>query len=176
MKISLLDRLPFHHEYVKLGAFRYSRQVAISVRAYTVLNRLIGILLSIALASMHIGVKMPVTQRGIQCPTATVQQITEAKLVKNCCGVWVSQTTLRKPREGEPGFKQCRCAEKKAVDHEEEKMATESNKPISVAILTETFSASFLEAFDVPFVKLTLKPKDQTTPTNPPITPPPQIA
>jgi hypothetical protein len=154
---------------------RYSHWVAISVRTNTVLHRLIGIILSIALASMHLGVRMPVTQRGIQCPTATVQQITEVKLVKDCCGKLVPQSTVRKPREGEPGFKQCRCAEKKAADHGEEKTATESYKPILVAVLSSWSSTTSFEAIDMPLVKLTLNVGDQAPPTSPPVTPPPQL-
>jgi hypothetical protein len=136
---------------------------------------LIGIVLSIALASMHFGAKIPVTQRGTQCPTAAVQQVREIKIVEGCCGKKVEEIQVRKPKEGEPGFKQCRCAEKKVADHEEEKTATESNKPISVAVLSDSSSTTTYEALDMPFVKLTLHVGDQTPPTSPPITPPPQL-
>ena len=119
---------------------------------------------------------MPVTQRGIQCPTATVQQVTEVKLVKDCCGKLVPKVQVRKPKEGEPEFKQCRCAEKKAADHENEKTATESYKPISVAVLSNSVSMVPFEAIDLPFAKLALHVGEQAPPTSPPLTPPPQLA
>jgi hypothetical protein len=137
--------------------------------------RLIGIVLSIALASMQFGAKMPVTQRGIQCPTAAIQEITEVKLVKNCCGKLVPQTTVRKPREGEAGFKQCRCAEKKAVDHEEEKTATEPTKPVSVAMISTSDLVMIPSALEIPHVEVVLVVADQVPPTSPPLTPPPQL-
>ncbi|GEM_PF-1499898 len=55
-----------------------------------------------------------VTPRGVQCPTATVQSVVVAK--RDCCDRIVGYE-VRKPKEGEQGFLQCRCAEKKAAPH-----------------------------------------------------------
>lgn len=55
-----------------------------------------------------------VTPRGVQCPTAAVQEILVAK--RDCCDRIVGYE-VRKPREGEKGFKQCQCAEKKVAQH-----------------------------------------------------------
>lgn len=54
------------------------------------------------------------TPRGVQCPTAAVQTVVFAK--RDCCGKLVGYEA-RKPKEGEKGFLQCRCAEKKSVPH-----------------------------------------------------------
>jgi len=142
---------------------------------HTVLYRLIGIILSIALVSMHLAERTPVTQRGIQCPTAEVQLITDVILEKDCCGTLVQKVQVRKPKEGEPEFKQCRCAEKKAADKEEEKTVTKSYKPISVAVLSDLKSITSFGVIDVPFVKPTLNVGVQTPPTSPPPIPPPQL-
>ena len=55
-----------------------------------------------------------VTARGVQCPTAVVQTAVFAK--RNCCGKVVGYE-VRKPKEGERGFLQCRCAERKSAQH-----------------------------------------------------------
>ena len=47
----------------------------------------------------------PTTRAGVQCPTAAVQTMS----VRDCCG----RLTIRAPRPGESGFKQCRCQEKR---------------------------------------------------------------
>ena len=124
---------------------------------------------------MHLGVRMPVTQRGIQCPTAAVQKITEVKLVKDCCGKLVPKVLARSPQEGEPDFKQCRCAEKKSIQHEEEKTPTASSKPISLAALSNSPSMVPFQTLDILFEKLTFHVVDQTPPTSPPPTPPPKL-
>ena len=154
---------------------RYSDTVPVGVLKHTVLYRLIGIILSIALVSMHLAERMPVTQRGIQCPTAEVQQITEVKLAKDCCGKLVQKVQVRKPKEGEPEFKQCRCAEKKAADKEAGKTVTKSYKPITIAVLSGLLSMTSFEAIDMPFGILTLNVGVQTPPTISPLTPPPQF-
>jgi len=55
------------------------------------------------------------TAIGQQCPTASIQLVTVA--VKDCCGKIVGYTQ-RAPKPGESAFVQCRCAEKKANDHQ----------------------------------------------------------
>ena len=55
------------------------------------------------------------TPIGQQCPTASIQLVTVA--VKDCCGKIVGYTQ-RAPKLGESAFVQCRCAEKKATDHQ----------------------------------------------------------
>ena len=55
------------------------------------------------------------TALGQQCPTAAVQLVTVA--VKDCCGKVVGYAE-RAPKPGEALFVQCRCAEKKAAEHQ----------------------------------------------------------
>ncbi|MFI5386049.1 MAG: hypothetical protein ACHQ50_08005 [Fimbriimonadales bacterium] len=57
---------------------------------------------------------LPLTPDGVQCPTAPVQTITDA--VRDCCGKLVGYS-IRAPQPGDPGFVQCRCAEKKSAQH-----------------------------------------------------------
>lgn len=67
----------------------------------------------------------PSTPQGKQCPTAAVQEVVEVKYVKTCCGKVVPVKFKRAPREGEAGFKQCQCAEKKAADKDDQARAAE---------------------------------------------------
>lgn len=76
--------------------------------------RLISVLASIVFLLNSILVVMPRTAVGVHCPTAPQQSVLRTSWTKDCCGHLVSVTVLRKPTLGEPGFKQCRCAEKKA--------------------------------------------------------------
>lgn len=102
----------------------------------TLLAKTFALLLAVAIATANFGVKLPITPRGIQCPTATVQQVVEVVREKNCCGELVAKTVVRKPREGEAEFKQCRCAESKAANHEQDKDSTTGSvKPIMVAFV-----------------------------------------
>jgi len=55
------------------------------------------------------------TPKGVQCPTAPVQQIAVA--VKSCCNGVVTYQ-FRKPRIGEKEFLQCRCAEKRSTQQQ----------------------------------------------------------
>lgn len=55
-----------------------------------------------------------VTPRGVQCPTAAVQSVVVAQ--RDCCGRIVGYE-VRKPKEGERDFLQCRCAEKRNATH-----------------------------------------------------------
>lgn len=70
------------------------------------------------------------TARGVQCPTAAVQTVAVAK--RDCCGRLVGYE-VRKPTEGEKGFKQCRCQEKRqgAVQAE----ASPRNESLPSAVL-----------------------------------------
>jgi hypothetical protein len=55
------------------------------------------------------------TNSGIHCPTAPIQSVTVANL--SCCGKVIIFTS-RKPRPGEKGFVQCRCAEKRSAQQQ----------------------------------------------------------
>lgn len=59
------------------------------------------------------------TPRGTQCPTAPVQQIQVSSPVVPQDGFPSSTAMVRPPIEGEPGFVQCHCAEKKAATQQE---------------------------------------------------------
>ena len=145
------------------------------MKANKLLHRLLVLMVSVALATMNFGANAPVTPRGIQCPTAPIQQVLETKYVKNCCGELVAQTTVRKPHEGEASFKQCRCAEKKAADHQDEKQATESVKPIPLAALSESLADLHFEPIQMPLESPVYVPIDRKTPVFAPPTPPPQF-
>lgn len=67
----------------------------------------------------------PSTPRGKQCPTAAVQEVTDVKYVKTCCGKLVAVKFKRAPREGEAGYKQCQCAEKKASEKDDQTKSAE---------------------------------------------------
>lgn len=90
--------------------------------------------LSILLCSLFSGT--PTTPKGVQCPTAAVQTVSDIVNVKSKFGKLVEQTIQRKPREGESTFLQCRCAEKKAADTQQKAESTESSRFSFVAILT----------------------------------------
>ena len=75
------------------------------------LMALVATILSASLATVSSFAGMPCTPAGIQCPTATVQTVTVD--VYDCCGHVIGHLT-RAPRQGEKGFVQCRCAEKKS--------------------------------------------------------------
>jgi len=85
----------------------------------------------------------PSTPRGLQCPTASVQEVTVVEYVKTCCGKLVPVTVKRAPREGEAGFKQCQCSEKKAADKDDQAKSAEHRvaPPMHVAqALTADFA------------------------------------
>lgn len=77
----------------------------------------------------------PITPKGRQCPTAPVQVVTEVTYEKDCCGKLVTRSIQRKPRDGELGFVQCRCAEKKAAETQQKTESSESSRFSLVAVL-----------------------------------------
>ena len=85
-------------------------------------------LLSLAVVLLTCNPSLPVTPRGVQCPTAAVQTVVETKFVRNCCGKLVAVESERAPREGEAAFKQCRCAEKKAAEKQEQAKSSEERE------------------------------------------------
>jgi hypothetical protein len=118
----------------------------------------------------------PHTARGVQCPTATVQTVTEVSLVRNCCGKLVAKTIQRKPREGEPGFKQCRCAEKKAADAQQKSEASESSRPaLAIAILNPLFQFQAVSILPAAIQAHTYLFSSSFSPAFAPPTPPPQL-
>ena len=68
----------------------------------------------------------PVTKAGTQCPTAPLQVITVTEIQKDCCGHSILVAVTRKPKLGEAGFRQCRCAEKQAAQTVEDRSPTKS--------------------------------------------------
>lgn len=69
------------------------------------------------------------TPSGVHCPTAPIQAV---KVVgKSCCAVEV-----RKPKLGEKGFQQCRCAEKSVA---KKKASTQSTNLYFVASRTPVY-------------------------------------
>lgn len=100
------------------------------------ISRIRGIVLAVVFGLCSVLHLSPLTPKGVQCPTAPVQSVTEVVYVKNCCGKIVPQTIQRKPREGESAFVQCRCAEKKAAETQQKTESNESSRFSFVAILT----------------------------------------
>ena len=74
------------------------------------LHRSAALFLAALLFWCSLALGAPITPKGVQCPTATVQTILVAKL--DCCKRIVGYE-VRKIKEGERGFKQCQCAEKR---------------------------------------------------------------
>ncbi|MBS1716915.1 MAG: hypothetical protein JSS72_04190 [Armatimonadetes bacterium] len=73
--------------------------------------RLISVFLALSCALFSSLYGIAPTAEGVQCPTATVQQITVP--IKSTCGCVVGYQT-RAPKPGEKGFMQCRCNEKRS--------------------------------------------------------------
>lgn len=82
-------------------------------------------LLAYAMLLLVFPFNIPVTARGIQCPTAAIQKVSVVTLERTPCGCLVKRVTERAPREGEKGFKQCRCAEKKAAEKQDQDKTNE---------------------------------------------------
>lgn len=96
------------------------------------LREKLGVILAIALGLCSILSSAPNTPKGVQCPTAPIQSVAQIIFMKDCCGKLLPRTIFRKPREGEAGFLQCLCAEKKAADAHQK---TESNEASRFALL-----------------------------------------
>lgn len=77
-------------------------------------RQLLALVLTALLVWCSVSRAATVTPRGVQCPTAAVQTVLVAK--RDCCDRIVGYE-VRKPKEGEKGFLQCQCAEKKAAQH-----------------------------------------------------------
>lgn len=135
---------------------------------------LVSIVLSLALLLTNTSTFLSQTPRGIQCPTATVQQVTEVTYVKDCCGKLVAVTKVRKPKEGEAGFKQCRCAEKKSAEKQEEAKSTET-RPSVIMLPANSASVTLrLPLFNSSAIESLWAQVQRETPTFSPPTPPPQ--
>ena len=99
------------------------------LRGFKVLILILGLILSQArFGSVE-------TAKGVQCPTATVQTIKVVTYERTPCGCLVKKVTERAPRQGEAGFLQCRCAEKK--DAQQETARTGESRPKVVALTAE---------------------------------------
>jgi len=96
-----------------------------------------ALLLALLFAWMTSLSSFAVTPEGVQCPTAAIQEIRSP--VKDCCDHIVGFLT-HKPRPGDKGFMQCRCAEKRssqqqaAVRGSEVKLAMIVDRPESFEI------------------------------------------
>lgn len=74
-------------------------------------GNIFAILLAACVVLCSIAPCFSVTARGVQCPTAPVQEIKVPVL--SSCGC-IEGFVTRSPKPGERGFVQCRCAEKRA--------------------------------------------------------------
>lgn len=100
-----------------------------SVRRRTLARRVERLsvwILSVALILLTSPFGTRLTPRGVQCPTAPVQQVVEVVQTRDAHGHLVGMTIVRKPQEGEAGFKQCRCAEKKSAPRDTQANSAES--------------------------------------------------
>jgi hypothetical protein len=89
----------------RLHRYRNSKKQRIDV-----LSILLAVLLVAWVGFQH----FPCTPDGVQCPTAPVQTV--LKPLKAQCGCIVGFKAV-KPKPGDKGFVQCRCAEKKSAEH-----------------------------------------------------------
>ncbi len=107
----------------------------------------------------------PRTPSGVQCPTATVQEILEPV---TCCGK-VVRYEKRAPEPGDKVFVQCNCAEKKSAEH----LASVA-VPVLQCFYTPVVLVTphgFLEPYQEPWTSL---PSDSTISFPPPVPPPNQ--
>jgi len=118
------------------------------------LGALIALLLSVAVAMLTTPISTVVTPRGVQCPTARIQTVTEVRYVRNCCGKLVAQTIERAPREGEAEFKQCRCAEKKALERHDQAKSADSRPSLTVWFEAESSCQIFTISVAMPRQKI----------------------
>ena len=133
-------------------------------------------ILAFAVAMLTCILSMPVTPRGVQCPTAAIQKIQVVSYEHLPCGCIVKKVTERAPHEGEAGFKQCRCAERKAADKQEQSASAESKPILTMAcgpIVKICFTGSCLMRL---WVCTAYATSTRTAPTFSPATPPPQLA
>lgn len=132
-------------------------------------RQLLALVLTVLLCWTSVSRAATVTPRGVQCPTAAVQEIVVAK--RDCCNRIVG-VEVRKPREGEKGFVQCRCAEKKSAQHgaaEPTVPRVEAMCAIAPIALTLPVRLPELQAEDYYLARL-------TTVVTPPLLLPPQSA
>lgn len=108
----------------------------------------------------------PRTPLGVQCPTATVQEVLEPV---TCCGK-VVRYEKRAPKPGDDVFVQCSCAEKKSADH----LASAAVPVLQCFYLPVVLVTpqAFLEPYQDPWTTL----PSESTITTPPLVPPPNLA
>lgn len=106
-------------------------------------EKLRGVVLAVVFALCSVLYVVPVTPKGIQCPTAPVQSVTEVVASKDSTGKVVEQSIKRMPREGEKGFLQCRCAEKRAAEGQDRKESNESKRFCFIAIFLPLIDTKF---------------------------------
>jgi hypothetical protein len=88
----------------------HQRSKALTQFAVRAVHRALCLILFFLAAASH----LTSTPMGVHCPTAKAQTVTEMVQTVDCCGRPVTLQVERKLQPGEKGFKQCRCAEKKA--------------------------------------------------------------
>lgn len=133
-------------------------------------------ILTFAIVLFTCAFNVPVTPRGVQCPTAAIQTIQVLSLKRSPCGCLVKVVEERAPREGEAGFKQCRCAERKAVERQEK--ATSTNSKPAVTLGFDQIALSYHGGGNLPepLVCPAYRAETLSSPTFSPPTPPPQLA
>lgn len=134
-----------------------------------------ALLLSVALAMLTISTSTVVTPRGVQCPTAKVQKVTEVRYVRNCCGKLVAQTIERAPKEGEAEFKQCRCAEKKESEKHDQAKAAESRPSMVIWVEANAAVLPFGTILWAPKLAIPWSIRNFHSVPNPPVSPPPRF-
>ena len=134
----------------------------------------LGIFLAVLLIFCSPSGFSPRTPRGLQCPTAPVQTIRDVTMVK-CCGKLVAKTTFRKPHEGEVGFKQCLCAERKNAEAQQKALGSESiRQAIELALIGPVFHLPEISLIPRDHQVSDLITKQCFAPAFAPPTPPPQ--
>ena len=136
----------------------------------------VGLFLATILIASTSFTWLPQTPKGVQCPTAAVQVVTAVAYVRDCCGKLVAKTFQHTPREGEPGFKQCRCAEKKAAEHQQKTDSVHSSRStLIVAVLNPRLEFRGWALLQLEPQAHFYTPLSHALPAFAPPTPPPQL-
>ena len=117
------------------------------------------------------------TNRGVQCPTAPVQRVTESVETVDASGHVTRQTVTHAPRLGDLAFKQCRCAEKKAAKSQQDVAANEGGLSfLALAVAPPVATLSWLRIKDFPTDSPTSPQLSWCSLASSPPTPPPQFS
>lgn len=134
--------------------------------AKTISKAVLGVFLAAATALFNVALA-PRTAPGTHCPTAAVQQI----VVDEPSEGDEARTVYRAPQPGDLEFKQCLCAETRAVEKEQKKQAESGFAPFPF-VLTAVRILPELPVWNLPTVWDHIRPRTCTCERSPLIPPP----